>query len=361
MSDLDRFLKAQEDDYQKALKEIKNGKKVSCWMWYIFPQLIGLGMTQMSNHYGIKNMEEAIDYLKNEILRKRLVEISQALLDLDEEEDDNIHDIMGYPDDLKLRSCMTLFKQAEEISGIDCGQVFQKVLEKYFSGVEDIKTLNILKKQKKGKNVCEDNNSSDEEKNNQINNEDKKEENNNKIDNYSNKCSEEDKEKNNDNNSSGVDGRNSDEKKSEGKNNEEASNEEKKEKKKKKERKTNERDENKIQTVDSIDTISSAESIEDNGEDEDGNLNINENEKNNINKNNNIDKKLSIEEILNKTEKIINDEKDTNDKKINKDENEIMMQVRNDRIPNLKKDGENNDQNNLKCSFCPNINLCNII
>ena len=74
----------------------------------------------MSNYYGIKNIKEAIDYLKNEILRIRLVEISQALLDLEKEEDDNIHDFMGYPDDLKLRACMTLFKQAEEISGTNC-------------------------------------------------------------------------------------------------------------------------------------------------------------------------------------------------------------------------------------------------
>ena len=125
-------------------------------------------MTQMAIHYGIKNIEEAIDYLKNEILRKRLIEISQALLDLDEEDDD-ISEIMGYPDGLKLRSSMTLFKKAVELSNIDCGNVFEKVLERYYKGEDDNRTLIILEKQKYEKEKEKaikniDNKSSDEEK-----------------------------------------------------------------------------------------------------------------------------------------------------------------------------------------------------
>ena len=148
MSKLDRFLEAQEEDYDTALKEIKNGRKSSCWMWYIFPQIKGLGMTQMSNKYGIENIEEAIEYLKNETLRKRIIEISQALLDLEE---NNIHVIIGYPDDLKLRSSMTLFKKAEELSEIKCDNIFQKVLDKFYNGEEDGKTIEILEKQNEKK------------------------------------------------------------------------------------------------------------------------------------------------------------------------------------------------------------------
>ena len=150
MSDLNRFLDAQEKDYEKALKEIKNGKKVSCWMWYIFPQLKGLGSTHMANYYGIDNIEEAIEYLHNETLSNRLIEISKALLELDD--DSNIKDIMGYPDDLKLRSCMTLFKKAEELSNVKFDNIFQKVLDKYYKGEEDARTLTILEKQNFEKN-----------------------------------------------------------------------------------------------------------------------------------------------------------------------------------------------------------------
>ena len=151
MSGLDRFIKAQEGDYDRALKEIKNGRKQSCWMWYIFPQIIGLGSTSMAKEYAIKNIEEAIEYLNNDILKNRLVEISQALLDL-EEDKDNIREIMGYPDDLKLRSSMTLFKKAEELSEIKCDNIFQKVLDKFYNGEDDNLTLNILYKQNLDKN-----------------------------------------------------------------------------------------------------------------------------------------------------------------------------------------------------------------
>jgi uncharacterized protein (DUF1810 family) len=155
MSELERFLKAQINDYETALKEIKNGKKASCWMWYIFPQIIGLGMTSTAQYYGIKNIEEAIEYLNNEILGTRLVEISQALLELDD--DTNINEVMGYPDNLKLKSSMTLFKKASEESGNKYDDIFQKVLDKYYNGQEDQKTLDILSSQNKDK-IRENNN-----------------------------------------------------------------------------------------------------------------------------------------------------------------------------------------------------------
>ena len=327
MSDLDRFLKAQESDYQTALKQIKNGKKVSCWMWYIFPQIVGLGMTQMSTYYGIKNIEEAIDYLKNEILKKRLIEISQALLDLDEEDDD-IREIMGYPDDLKLRSSMTLFKKAEEFSGIDCENIFNKVLERYYKGEEDNRTLTILEKQKyqkdKENNYNEDNNSSKEEK------QEKQEKDINDEDNELNEDKKEDNKINKETNNitNNINNENNDD-----------------------------INENKIQNIDSIETISE-ESLEksDNNEQE----NISEKEKNEENNNINEIKKEKIDEFLNKSETKNKDEKE-NDKIINNDENEIISHVKNDRIPNLKNDDENNDENKLKCSFCSKNNICNII
>ena len=155
MSELDRFIKAQETDYDRALREIKNGRKQTCWMWYIFPQIIGLGSTPTAKEYAIKNMEEAIEYLRNDILKNRLVEISQALLELDD--DTNINEVMGYPDNLKLKSSMTLFKKASEESGNKYDDIFQKVLDKYYNGQEDQKTLDILSSQNKDK-IRENNN-----------------------------------------------------------------------------------------------------------------------------------------------------------------------------------------------------------
>lgn len=92
MSDLNRFLKAQEDTYVRALEEIKTGKKRSHWMWFIFPQIKGLGQSQVSKYYAIQNFEEAILYLENPLLKSRLLEISQALLELDVS---NIVDVLG--------------------------------------------------------------------------------------------------------------------------------------------------------------------------------------------------------------------------------------------------------------------------
>ena len=197
-ADLDRFLKEQEEDYPKALEEIKSGKKKSCWMWYIFPQIQGLGFSEMNKKYSLKDIEEAKAYLENETLKSRLIEITQALLDL---EDADIHEVMSI-DDCKLKSSMTLFKIVEEQYNIDCGKVFQKTLDKYFNGEDDQRTITILEKQKfeklmsvKKKNIEEKNengiNNNDEDEINvntiviENNNENSKEENNDNINNNS--------------------------------------------------------------------------------------------------------------------------------------------------------------------------------
>lgn len=138
MTDLRRFLEAQSKDYKTALFEICQGHKRSHWMWYIFPQIDGLGFSTTAKYYAIKDRQEATDYIENDTLRKRLVEICEALLELDT---DDASEVMGYPDDMKLRSSMTLFKcVAPEID------VFQKVLDKFFYGEPDEKTLEILEK-----------------------------------------------------------------------------------------------------------------------------------------------------------------------------------------------------------------------
>ena len=133
---LERFTEAQETDYAIALSEIQRGKKRSHWMWYIFPQLLGLGYTSVSIEYAIKNLEEAKYYLQHEILGKRLIEISNALLKL---ETNDAHAIFGSPDDLKLRSSMTLFSLVPEAD-----LVFQLVLDKFYNGKKDEKTLQLL-------------------------------------------------------------------------------------------------------------------------------------------------------------------------------------------------------------------------
>lgn len=135
MHDLNRFISAQERSYDAALREIKAGHKRTHWMWYIFPQIAGLGFSSTAQFYAISSMQEAKDYYAHPVLGKRLVEISEALLALDTSD---AGAVMGYPDDLKLRSSMTLFLAA---SG---DAVFQKVLDKFYSGKPDTKTLSIL-------------------------------------------------------------------------------------------------------------------------------------------------------------------------------------------------------------------------
>lgn len=130
---LERFIKAQDCAYELALAEIKQGKKSNHWMWYIFPQLIGLGFSDTAKHYGIKDLAQAEAYLQHPILGKRLVEISNELLKLEITDPQLIFDS---PDDLKLKSSMTLFALVK-----DTDEVFEKVLAKFFNGIKDSKTL----------------------------------------------------------------------------------------------------------------------------------------------------------------------------------------------------------------------------
>ncbi len=136
--DLKRFIEAQESEYINALSEIKSGKKKSHWMWFIFPQIAGLGLSDTSRFYAIKNIDEATSYLNHPILGFRLREISNALLNFKES---NANIILGTPDDVKLKSCMTLFAIIEESKD----NVFNMVLDKFFNGKADDKTLKLLK------------------------------------------------------------------------------------------------------------------------------------------------------------------------------------------------------------------------
>ena len=138
MNNLKRFTEAQYRDYEQALKEIKNGRKESHWMWYIFPQLKGLGRSYTSDFYGIENLDEAKAFLQDPYLGKNLQEIAAALLELD---NDNATQIMGRPDDMKLKSSMTLFACADPENA-----VFEKVLEKIYNGHKDRRTLKMLSK-----------------------------------------------------------------------------------------------------------------------------------------------------------------------------------------------------------------------
>lgn len=134
--DLDRFVVTQRNDYAIALQELQSGRKRSHWIWYIFPQVAGLGSSAMAERYAIRSRAEAVAYWAHPILGRRLGECAQALLDV---EGRSASEIMGYPDDLKLRSSMTLFAA---VAGPD--SPFQKVLNRYFSGVGDPRTLGYL-------------------------------------------------------------------------------------------------------------------------------------------------------------------------------------------------------------------------
>ena len=162
-NDLNRFIERQKEGYNTALKEIKNGKKKSCWMWFIFPQVRGLGSSTISSFYGIKDLEEGIQYLSNKKLRKNLIEITKALLDLGEVD---IREVMGFIDDIKLKSSMTFFNIVEKESGINCGGIFNKVLTQFFKGEEDENTYKILKKQKLEKENKNEINEKEKDKNN---------------------------------------------------------------------------------------------------------------------------------------------------------------------------------------------------
>lgn len=138
INSLDRFLEAQERMYEIALKEIRKGEKESHWMWYIFPQLRGLGKSQMAYAYGINGLEEAKAYLDHPVLFARLIEISEALL---EHKDQDIEDILGDIDAMKLCSSMTLFALiSKDVS------TFQRVLDCFYDGEMDEETIKLTKK-----------------------------------------------------------------------------------------------------------------------------------------------------------------------------------------------------------------------
>jgi len=136
MSDLTRFTKAQEGDYEQALSEIKAGRKQSHWMWYIFPQIAGLGFSSTAKFYAIETKAEAESYLAHLVLGVRLIEISNAALKV---EGKTANQIFGSPDDMKLKSSMTLFGALENTN-----PVFQAVLDKYYGGAKDQRTLELI-------------------------------------------------------------------------------------------------------------------------------------------------------------------------------------------------------------------------
>lgn len=128
-----RFIEAQKSDYELALQQVRQGKKTGHWMWYIFPQIIGLGHSETSRFYAIRDKAEAREYLNHPVLGERLVEISTELLKL------NFNDpvaVFGSIDSLKLKSSMTLFSLVEKAS-----PVFEDVLDKFFNGTKDMNTI----------------------------------------------------------------------------------------------------------------------------------------------------------------------------------------------------------------------------
>jgi uncharacterized protein (DUF1810 family) len=133
--DLDRFVRAQAPDYDRALSELRDGKKRSHWMWYIFPQIEGLGQSPMSHRYSIKGAAEARAYLDHPVLGPRLRECCAVVQNIAGR---SALEIFGSPDDLKLRSCATLFARVSD------DDVFEQVLQKYFDGQHDKETLRRL-------------------------------------------------------------------------------------------------------------------------------------------------------------------------------------------------------------------------
>jgi uncharacterized protein (DUF1810 family) len=134
--DLGRFVEAQQDDYHQALAEIRAGRKRSHWMWYVFPQYEGLGFSSTSVRYAIKSVAEAEAYLRHPVLGPRLVECAEAVLGV---EGRSASEIFGSPDDMKLRSCATLFARVSP-----AGSVFERILRKYFPAGPDGTTLRLL-------------------------------------------------------------------------------------------------------------------------------------------------------------------------------------------------------------------------
>ena len=137
--DLARFVDAQQGVYETAIAEIRAGRKRSHWMWYVFPQVLGLGSSATAQHYGIRDAEEARAYLAHPVLGERLIECAEAICSVTGR---SAREILGTPDDLKLRSCATLFAQVSPP-----GSVFDRVLRRYYDGQPDQATLALLRPQ----------------------------------------------------------------------------------------------------------------------------------------------------------------------------------------------------------------------
>jgi uncharacterized protein (DUF1810 family) len=134
--DLNRFVRAQEHDYAPALAEMRSGRKRTHWMWYIFPQLDGLGFSATARRYGIRGLDEARAYLEHPVLGPRLVACAEAVLAV---QGHSVREIFGTPDDLKLNSCATLFAEVSP-----AGSVFHRLIEVYFGGAPDGRSLTLL-------------------------------------------------------------------------------------------------------------------------------------------------------------------------------------------------------------------------
>ena len=139
--ELSRFVDAQDKIYDRVLAELNSGRKASHWMWFVFPQIEGLGFSATSQFYSIKSLEEARQYLGHPVLGQRLKECAETILAL---EGLSASSIFGYPDDLKLRSSMTLFASVAEPQS-----VFSRVLEKYYHGNRDERTVSLLERLKR--------------------------------------------------------------------------------------------------------------------------------------------------------------------------------------------------------------------
>jgi len=140
MHQLERFIAAQESTYQQVVNELSAGRKRSHWMWFIFPQLAGLGFSAMAQHYAIGSLAEARAYLAHPVLGARLRECSALVLAV---QGATVHGIFGSPDNMKFHSSMTLFAQAAPDEAL-----FRDCLDKYFGGVPDRATLDLLHKEK---------------------------------------------------------------------------------------------------------------------------------------------------------------------------------------------------------------------
>lgn len=138
MGHLQKFRDAHKHYFQTALAEIKSGRKKSHWMWFIFPQIEGLGRSETAKFYSIKNLKEAHEFLNDPVLGRNLIKICGTLLSL---KSDDASEIFGYPDDIKLKSSMTLFSEVP-----NAPEIFCRILEKFFKSETDQNTLKILQK-----------------------------------------------------------------------------------------------------------------------------------------------------------------------------------------------------------------------